>query len=86
MSVPRVYRLTTRVAIDQFDPNFERNLIAHAVSLGYSAFLNRRHYSDNPFTEADWQRHDGWDEGWHLADIDYPGRFDPDTETFKTPN
>lgn len=54
----------------------EKSMLHRASELGYEAFFDRRHYCENPFQEADWQRHDAWDEGWAAAERDHPGWFD----------
>lgn len=69
-------------SVNQFHPILEKSLIDHARELGYQAFLDCRHYNENPFREAGWQRYDAWDEGWLAAEQDNPGWFDSQREIF----
>ena len=74
--------LITDLPVTPFHPIHEKPLLDRARQLGYEAFLDCRHYCENPFRERDWQRHDSWDEGWAAADRDHPGRFDHGDELF----
>lgn len=69
--------------MNYIDPISEKALLDQARQLGYEAFMDIRHYAENPFNEKDWQRQDAWDEGWAAAERDHPGRFDYSSETFK---
>lgn len=70
------------VCVNQFHPVLEKPLIDRARELGYQAFLECRHYSENPFREAGWQRYEAWEEGWIAAKQDNPGWFDSEREVF----
>jgi hypothetical protein len=65
-----------------FNPTQERSMLDHAYNLGFEAFEARRHYSENPFNEGDWQRADRWDEGWADAEAENPGAFDYGRDNF----
>ena len=69
-------------SVNQFHPVLEKPLIDRARELGYQAFLDCRHYSENPFREAGWQRYEAWEEGWIAAKQDNPGWFDNEREVF----
>lgn len=50
---------------------------------GREAFINRQHYSNNPFSDLNLQAHDEWDRGWAEEAQKNPNQFDFSIDAFQ---